>query len=283
MTSRESMGALGGLPAVGNHKRLRPRPAPPLIATLPDPSCSDRLTNGDLSRGRPSGPGSESLAGQEDERRELAIMADRERIASDLHDLVIQRLFAAGLALQSTAKITVDPQIARRLDHVIDELDAAIVDIRSSIFALGHRCKSTSGDLRGQILDLVADAARTLGHDPSMRFYGPVATAVPDVVADHLIAVLREALSNVARHAHATKTTINLHVSGYLLLQVTDNGVGTAGSSPSNGLRNMASRAESLGGGSELTSPGGAGSCVKWWVPVRRSEEALGPSVRLGG
>ena len=164
----------------------------------------------------PSGPGSESLAGQEDERRELAIMADRERIASDLHDLVIQRLFAAGLALQSTAKITVDPQIARRLDHVIDELDAAIVDIRSSIFALGHRCKSTSGDLRGQILDLVADAARTLGHDPSMRFYGPVATAVPDVVADHLIAVLREALSNVARHAHATKTTINLHTTAQL-------------------------------------------------------------------
>jgi two-component system, NarL family, sensor histidine kinase DevS len=202
-------------------------------------------------------------------------MADRERIAFDLHDLVIQRLFAAGLALKSTANITVDQQIARRLNRVIDELDGTIVDIRTTIFALGHRYKSPSSDLCGQILDLVRDA-RTLGHDPEIRFYGPIATAVPDVVAEHLLAVLREVLSNVARHAHATKTTIYLNVSGNLVLQVTDNGVGTAGSSPSSGLRNMASRAESLGGGTELTSPSGGGTCVKWWVPVGRSEQAGG-------
>jgi two-component system, NarL family, sensor histidine kinase DevS len=106
---------------------------------------------------------------------------------------------------------------------------------------------------------------------------------VPDVVAEHLLAVLREALSNVARHAHATKTTIYLSAAGNLVLQVTDNGVGTAGSSPSSGPRNMASRAESLGGGTELTSLGGGGTCVKWWVPVRRSEPVVGPSERLGG
>lgn len=283
MTSRESGGALGGMPAAGNQTRLQPRPAPPAIAPLPDLSRSDQLTTGDPSGGSPPGPGSAARAGQEGERRESAIMADRERIAFDLHDLVIQRLFAAGLALKSTANSTADPQIARRLNHVIDELDGTIVEIRTTIFGLGHRYKSDSGDLRGQILDLVGDAARTLGHDPRMRFYGPIATAVPDVVAEHLLAVLREALSNVARHAHATKTTIYLNVSGDLVLQVTDNGVGTAGSSPSSGLRNMASRAESLGGGTELTSPGGGGTSVKWWVPVRGSEPAVGSNERLGG
>jgi signal transduction histidine kinase len=97
-----------------------------------------------------------------------------------------------------------------------------------------------------------------------MRFWGPIATAVPDVVAEHLLAVLREALSNVARHTHATKTTIYLNVSVNLVLRVTDNGVGTAGSSPRSGLSNMVSRAESLGGGTELSSPGGGGTCVRW-------------------
>lgn len=209
--------------------------------------------------------------GGENERRELAIMADRERIAFDLHDLVIQRLFAAGLALQSTANLTVDPRIVGRLDHVIDELDGTIVDIRTTIFALGHLYKGASGDLRDQVLDLVGEAARTLGHDPTMRFYGPIASSVPDTVAEHLVAVLREALSNVARHAHASKTTVHLNVSGHLVLHVTDNGVGIGASSPSNGLRNMASRAESLGGGTEVTRPSGGGTCVKWWVPVRSS------------
>jgi signal transduction histidine kinase len=142
MISRESGGVLGGMPAAGNQKRLQPRPAPPVIATLPDLSCSDHSPALDPSPGTPPGTGSAARAGQENERRELAIMADRERIALDLHDLVIQRLFAAGLALQSTANITVDPQIARRLDHVIDELDGTIVDIRTTIFALGHRYKS---------------------------------------------------------------------------------------------------------------------------------------------
>jgi two-component system sensor histidine kinase DevS len=136
-------------------------------------------------------------AGPEDEGWELALMADRERIAFDLHDVVIQRVFAAGLALKSIANITVDPQLARRLNHVVDELDATIADMRSTIFALGHRYKRSSGDLRGQILDLVREAAGTLEHDPRTRFYGPIATGVPDDVAEHLVAVLSEALSKL--------------------------------------------------------------------------------------
>lgn len=210
-------------------------------------------------------------------------MEDRQRIALDLHDLVVQRLFAAGLALKSTADLAADPEIARRIDHVIDELDGTIVDIRTTIFALGQRYRSAAGDLRSQILDLVRDAARTLGHHPRVRFYGPVATAVPDAVAEHLLAVLREALSNVARHAHATETTVCLSVAGTLELEVTDNGVGAAGSAPNSGLRNMASRADSLGGATEVSSPGSGGTRVKWWVPAQEIRAGTGPSGRPAG
>lgn len=273
MTSQASGGVLGAAAAARSHSGPQPRPAP-AVAAVPDVSSPDHSPAVD-----PSGRTSQELGaepGQENELEELAIMADRERIAFDLHDLVIQRLFAAGLVLKSTADIALDPQIASRLDHVIDEIDTTIVDIRATIFALGHRYKSTSGDLRSHILDLVGDAAGTLGHHPNVRFRGPIATDVPDVVAEHLLAVLREALSNVARHAHATRTIVDLSVATNVVLQVTDNGVGTAGSSPVSGLRNMARRAESLGGGTELTSPGGGGTRVKWWVPVRRSRTSGG-------
>lgn len=196
-------------------------------------------------------------------------MVDRERIAIDLHDVVVRQLFTAGLALQGIIGLVEDPLVVRRLGGVVDQLDSAIVDIRTTIFALEHRRTTTPRGLRARVLDLVADAADSLGHDPTLRFGGPVDTAAPEVVAEHLLAVLREALANVALHAHATATTIDLSVTSNIMLRVADNGTGTAGPPPdTRGLRNMRERAEALGGGVELTSRAGAGFFVRWWAPV---------------
>ena len=196
-------------------------------------------------------------------------MVDRERIAIDLHDLVVRRLFAAGLALQCTMGLVKDPLVVRRLGGVVDDLDSAIRDIRTTMFALGHRRASTVRSLRARVVDLVADTADSLGHDPTLRFGGPVGTAVPEVVAEHLLAVLREALSNVARHAYATATTIDLTVTSNILLRVADNGVGRAGPPPdTRGLRDMRQRAEAISGGVDLTTREGSGFCVQWWAPV---------------
>ena len=192
-------------------------------------------------------------------------MVDRERIAMDLHNLVVRRLFATGLALQGVMGLVEDPLVVRRLGGVVDELDAAIVDIRTTIFALERRRTTTPRGLRARVLDLVADVGDSLGYDPTQHFCGPVDTAVPEVVAEHLLAVLREALANVARHAHATATTIDLSVTSNIMLRVADNGTGTAGPPPdTRGLRNMRERAEALGGGVELTSRAGAGFFVRW-------------------
>jgi len=203
---------------------------------------------------------------------ELAILVDRERIALELHDLVIRRIFVAGLALQSTAAVAEDPRITRRLEDVVAELDATISDIRTTIFALErHRDRgSTRGDLRSRVIGLASQVAPILGHDPSVRFAGPIDAAVPEVIAEQLLAVLREVLSNVTRHAHASATTIDLSVAANLVLQVTDNGVDTSGAGRTSGLGNLRRRAEFLGGEAELTSRAGAGTCVKWWVPCTR-------------
>lgn len=196
-------------------------------------------------------------------------MVDRERIASGLHDLVVRRLFAAGLALQGTIGLVEDSLVVRRLGVVVDELDAAIRDIRTTMFALGPRRTTTVPGLLAQVLDLVADTADSLGHDPTLRFGGPIDSAVPEVVAEHLLAVLGEALSNVARHAYATATTIDLTVTSNITLRVADNGTGSAGPPPiTRGLRNMRERAEALNGGIEMTSRAGGGFCVQWWAPV---------------
>ncbi len=115
-------------------------------------------------------------------------MMERERIAIDLHDLVVRRLFAAGLTLQCTMGLVKDPLVVRRLSGVVDELDSAIRDIRTTMFAHGHGHghgrASAVRSLPARVVDLVADTAGSLGHDPTLRFGGPVGTAVPEVVAE---------------------------------------------------------------------------------------------------
>jgi signal transduction histidine kinase len=201
---------------------------------------------------------------------ELSLIADRERIGRDLHDTVIQRLFATGLAMQATARLADRPEVMARLEQHIDDLDSTIREVRSAIFELDTR-RSVSRSLRRDLLDLVAQSARVLGFEPSVEFDGPIDAVVPDNVATHLLPVLREALSNVARHAGATRVEVTLRADSDVYLEVIDNGSGIALKSGAggNGLRNVTLRAEELGGYAHVGAGVDRGTALRWVVPLR--------------
>jgi signal transduction histidine kinase len=203
--------------------------------------------------------------------RELALVEDRERIAADLHDTVIQRLFATGLGLEASVRLA-PPDVAGRIEQAVTDLDETIRQIRSAIFALQPPPVARRG-LRAHILALATEAAASLGFEPHVRLDGPLDHAVSDDLSDHLLATLREALSNVVRHAGATRVEVTVHASagGELVATVTDNGVGLVRQERpgGRGLANMAHRAEVLGG--KLTfapGAGGHGTIVTWRVPL---------------
>ncbi|NJP94628.1 GAF domain-containing protein [Nonomuraea sp. FMUSA5-5] len=199
----------------------------------------------------------------------LGLLEDRDRIAKDLHDVVIQRLFATAMTLMSTVRLVEHPQAARRLQHAIDELDETIRQIRSSIFALQGPVDEVAPGLRGQIVRLVEGAGGHLGFMPGLRMEGQIDTLVPEPVAEHLLAVLREALSNVVRHSHAGRAEVSVEAGDRLTLVVTDNGVGVKEPGRRSGLRNIEERAERLGGTARLESPGAGGTRLCWEVPLR--------------
>jgi signal transduction histidine kinase len=201
---------------------------------------------------------------------ELSLLEDRERIARDLHDTVIQRLFATGMALQGATRLAHDPELENRLQQAIDDLDTTVRQVRSTIFELDTR-RVPGRSARREVLDLVAESARAIGFEPTVRFDGPIDAAVGDDVAEHLLAALRELLSNVARHAHATTASVEVTVGEELELRVTDDGRGGAGRSDSvgSGVRNLVQRAESLGGSFGLApAPDERGTVARWVVPV---------------
>ncbi|MCU1376167.1 MAG: putative signal transduction histidine kinase [Actinomycetia bacterium] len=204
--------------------------------------------------------------------RELSVLNDRERIAHDLHDTVIQRLVGSGLVLQGTIRMVDRPEVADRIERVIDELDETVRHLRSAIFELDtHRAPGRS--LRLEVVELAAEAGRGMGFDPIVRLDGPIDAAVPDEVAGHLLAVVREALSNVARHAGASRAEVRLDVDADLVLEVHDDGCGlpAGGAVAGSGLRNLASRAEGLGGRMDVTrASNGSGTVVRWQVPLSR-------------
>ncbi len=201
-------------------------------------------------------------------RRELALVEDRERIARDLHDRVIQRLFATGMSLQATVDHLVDEAIATRIGRCVDDLDATIREIRAVVFELQPADQSES--FRRRVLSTARAARSSLGFEPSVRFDGPVDTTVGGPVAGELIATLQEALSNVARHARATAVTVSVSAQhdGSVLLEITDDGVGIPELvDVGNGLVNMATRAQKLGG--EFTvarAEGRPGTRLRWRV-----------------
>ncbi len=200
------------------------------------------------------------------DREELAVISDRERIARDLHDVVIQRLFATGLQLQGASMLPASPEISERLDRAVTDLDQTIKDIRGTIFELQRQ---RVGSLRAELRGLVREYAAVLGHTPGLRTSGPVDTAVPDPVREHLLPVLREALSNVARHAHATRSEVVVHVSPHeLSLTVLDDGIGLAPDLNESGLRNARRRATTLDGTLTLEAREPRGTAFTWRVPL---------------
>lgn len=201
---------------------------------------------------------------------QVALLEDRDRIARDLHDLAIQRLFATGMTLQSAVRFVRHPEASERLLRAVDDLDETIKIIRSTIFGLrSHGTGPAGRGLRVRVAEVVEESVRSLGFTPALRMEGLVDTDVPPAVADDVVAVLGEALSNVARHARASSAEVSLVVgSGVVTATVVDDGVGISPGGRRSGLNNLAERAEKLGGGLSIESPEGGGSRLVWRVPL---------------
>ena len=196
--------------------------------------------------------------------QDLRLVEDRERIARDLHDIVIQKLFAAGMTIQGVWSRTTEPDQARRLSSVVDDLDDTIREIRSVIFSL----QSNRADgLRSDILRIVSEERLVLGFEPRVRFEGPVDT-ISESVAAELLASLREALSNVGRHAGASAVEIIVESGENVCLTVLDDGRGIPEAVTfGNGIRNLTERATMLGGRCHIGARPGGGTTLEWQVP----------------
>jgi two-component system sensor histidine kinase DevS len=197
------------------------------------------------------------------------VLDDRDRIARDLHDLVIQRLFASGMSLQAAmGRLAGVPEAGERVEHVIDDLDDTIKTIRTTIYALQHHEKAAG--LRARLLAEVDQAAESLGFTPALRMTGPLDTLVPADLAEHLLAALREALSNTARHAHASAADVIAEAGdGRVRLCLADNGRGIDPAvTRHSGLDNLRHRAEDLGGGFTVSPARPNGTVLEWTVPL---------------
>jgi len=204
------------------------------------------------------------------DREEVMLAGDRERIARDLHDLVIQQLFATGMTLQSTLAFIERPTAKERVSGAIEALDDTIREVRNTIYGLS-RPAHAEHQLRALVIELAERAGEQLGFEPSVHFDGPVDSAVPDDVVPHVLAVVREALSNVARHARATEARVEVVVDdGDLCVAVEDDGVGIGDASRRSGLANLEERAKLLGGSFRRSVPRGGGTRLEWRVALRR-------------
>ncbi|QGV79668.1 GAF domain-containing protein [Streptomyces ficellus] len=219
------------------------------------------------------------MAEAQRDRERLAVYEDRDRIARDLHDLVIQRLFATGMMLESAQRKNLAPAVQDGVERAVDELDVTIQEIRTAVFALQQGPAEVPSGLRTRVLREINMAAVPLGFTPAHRFAGPVDTVVDELTGKNLVAALREALSNAFRHAHAQRIEVVVDATATLpdgsagvRLTVADDGVGLPEGGRRSGLRNLARRAESLGGSSRC-GPGigedGGGTTLVWEAPLR--------------
>jgi signal transduction histidine kinase len=214
------------------------------------------------------------LAASRAEAARLNLYEDRDRIARDLHDLVIQRLYATGMSLEGAMPMITRPEVASRITNAVDAMDLTIKDIRATIFQLQARDSGGGPDLRGAIVDLVEEMTPLLGFAPSLRLGAGLSDEIRPEVAEQALAALREALSNAARHAAASRVDVIVDVSGdgVLTVQVADNGTGIRADGRRSGLRNLAARAEKLGGELQLgpADPGGPslGTRLEWRAPL---------------
>ncbi|MFI8517403.1 GAF domain-containing protein [Streptomyces sp. NPDC085481] len=218
------------------------------------------------------------MAEAQRDRERLAVFEDRDRIARDLHDLVIQRLFATGMMLESAQRKSVVPAVQDGVGKAVDELDVTIQEIRTAIFALQQGPAEAPSGLRTRVLREINMAAVPLGFKPAHRFLGAIDATVAELTGKNLVAALREALSNAFRHAGASRIEVVVDATVTLpdgtagvRLSVADDGVGLPEGGRRSGLRNLARRAESLGGAS-WCGPGigedGGGTTVVWEAPL---------------
>ncbi len=207
-----------------------------------------------------------------DRLQNLVLVEDRERIARDLHDSVIQRIFGVGLQLQGASRLVrSDPDAATaRIESTIDELDLTVKHIRSAIFGLEASAGRLMPAFRMLVLKLASEASATLGFEPAVLFDGPVDARVTGPVAHELAAVITEGLSNAARHAQARRVEVHVLVSDAIVVRVEDDGIGPAGadSHRGNGLENMATRARRLGGAFDIRPRAHGGTVVEWTIPL---------------
>ena len=196
------------------------------------------------------------------------MLDDRDRIARDLHDRVIQRIYAVGMSLQGAVRLPEREQVVERVSRAIDELDDTITQIRSAIFELGDA--ALPGGLRQAVLHLSEELEGTLGSRPEVRFEGAVDNAVPQQVGDHVLAVVREGLTNAGKHSGASNYMVSLVVTDRLVLQVEDDGTGIELplGRPGLGLVNIRERAEKLDGSFEIHPAPGGGTRLVWTVPL---------------
>jgi len=206
----------------------------------------------------------------------LALFEDRDRIARDLHDLVIQRLFATGMSLEGSSGLIADPEAANRVRQAVDALDETIRDIRSAIFTLQSRPPARPAGTRARILVIIGELTESLGFAPSVRMEERLDVLVPVGIAEQLLAVLREALSNVARHAGASRVSVAITAGSDLTLTVRDDGSGMKGSTRRSGLANLADRAGKLGGTLRVDPAKGGGTVLEWRVPLPQDEQSGG-------
>jgi signal transduction histidine kinase len=212
-----------------------------------------------------------ALAATRIDTERLVILEDRDRIARDLHDVVIQRIFASAMTLLSTIKLIDHPAAAVRIRDTVDDLDDTIRQIRSTIFALQTEHGADGPTLRVRVHAAVEAGASALGFMPGLEIEGPVDTVVPDTIGQQVVTVIGEALTNVARHARARHVTVRLSAGDDVSLTVTDDGVGIEPGGRRSGLRNLAERAGALGGTFDVAPGPTVGTILRWRVPLPRS------------
>jgi signal transduction histidine kinase len=200
-------------------------------------------------------------------QRQLDVFADRGRIARDLHDHVIQRLFAGGLQLQSTLRRIADPSARTRVEQTVEDLDATIREIRTSIFDLHSAGEATGASLRRALLDTTTEAAAGSGIVPAVRIDGAMDTLVPADVGVHAVAVVREAISNALQHGRPEAVTLTVEAGAELVIDVLDDGIGIPPNRARSGLRNLEERAAACGGELSVRAETTGGTRLVWRVP----------------
>jgi signal transduction histidine kinase len=212
------------------------------------------------------------LAEHRRQAEQMAVFEDRDRIAKDLHDLVIQRLYATGMSLQGVTSLIGSPEVAERVSRSVDALDDTIKEIRSAIFALQTHAAAKPADMRARILFVAQEMAQALAFPPALHLQGSLDAPIPEEIIEQMLTALRESLSNAARHASASNVAVTVAVAEELVLTVKDDGIGIEPGGRRSGLRNLEQRAAALGGSLRINVPEGGGTELVWRVPLPETE-----------